>query len=155
MLPGRARSECGPHSYGVLRVSLVCARPQLVPPRLGGIPGRCFSIVVSPSPPPLGDVPKTEDALFNFQAACAESLLQPQPVCVGAVQDPPRGRTPVESWSPLYEPPVARPALDVSHYQVERFGMVQPSNFSSGPTMPRAALPQVLAFQLIVRSLDG
>ena len=108
---------------------------------------------VSPSLLPLGDVPKTEDAMF--EAACAESLRHPQPVPFGAVSDPPRGRTPVDSWCPPYEPPVARTALDVSHYQVERFGMDQPSNFSSGPTMPRPALPQVLTFQLIVRSLDG
>ena len=102
---------------------------------------------VSPSPLPLQDLAnlaKTEDALF--EAACAESLQHPQPVPIGAVSDPPRGRAPVDSWCPPYEPPVARSALDVSHYQVERFGMDQPSNFSSGPTVPRPALPQVPAF---------
>ena len=57
---------------------------------------------VSPSLLPLQDVmnlAKTEDAIF--EAACAESLQHPQPVPIGAVSDPPRGRTPVESWSPV------------------------------------------------------
>ena len=154
MLPGRARSECGPHSYDVLRVSLVCARPQLIPPCPGGVPGRCFSIAVSP-PLPLPElVTQAMTEEVPFQAACAESLLQSQPVCVGAALDPPRGRIPVDSWRPPFELPVARTALDVSGCQIEWHGRDLPSNVSSGPTMPRAALPQVVAFQLIVRSLE-